>query len=186
MFKKITTFCISIILSFLISIFSLGAKEPKILGKFPIDCSSTTDQKGKKCWEAASKLENGKRVCYAGIEPQKSEGKYTKRGPVFLLITHRPAEKSLNVVSIQFGYSFKKEAEVTAKIGDAQFTLFTHKGYAFAYDQKTDKKLVNSMIKGVKMIVEGVSSRGTKTKDVFSLSGFTAAYKAINKECKVN
>ena len=185
MCTNIATFSISLILSFLIGIFSVGAKEPKSLGTFPIGCNPTSDQKKKQCWEAARELENGKRVCYAGIEPQKSEGKYTKRGPIFLLVTHRPAENSLNVVSIQFGYNFKRGADVKARIGDEQFTLFTHKGYAFAYDPKTDRKLVGSMIKGITMIVEGISSRGTKTKDTFSLSGFTAAYKAINKECKV-
>jgi hypothetical protein len=34
------------------------------------------------------------------------------------------------------------------------------------------------------MTVEGISSRGTKTTDVFSLSGFTAAYNAITRACK--
>ena len=39
------------------------------------------------------------------------------------------------------------------------------------------------MIKGSKMVAVGTSSRGTKTKDTYSLSGFTKAYKAINKAC---
>jgi hypothetical protein len=34
------------------------------------------------------------------------------------------------------------------------------------------------------MIVEGVSSKGTKTKDTYSLKGFTGAYKAISAKCK--
>ena len=34
------------------------------------------------------------------------------------------------------------------------------------------------------MIVKGISSRGTNTKDKYSLKGFVAAYKAINKKCK--
>ena len=33
------------------------------------------------------------------------------------------------------------------------------------------------------MVVRGVSSRGTQTTDTYSLSGFTAAYRAINTAC---
>ena len=44
-------------------------------------------------------------------------------------------------------------------------------------------KLVDAMKKGQRMIVRGVSSKGTETKDTYSLSGFMSAYKAINAKC---
>ena len=34
------------------------------------------------------------------------------------------------------------------------------------------------------MIVTGESSKGTATKDTYSLSGFSAAYKAISAKCR--
>ena len=34
------------------------------------------------------------------------------------------------------------------------------------------------------IIIEGISSRGTKTKDVFSLSGFSAAHNMVSSACK--
>ena len=37
---------------------------------------------------------------------------------------------------------------------------------------------------GTKMVVKGVSMRGTNTTDTYSLKGFIAAYKAMNKICK--
>jgi hypothetical protein len=40
------------------------------------------------------------------------------------------------------------------------------------------------MKRGEKMIVEGYSARGTKTKDTYSLAGFSNAYKAISAKCK--
>ena len=46
-----------------------------------------------------------------------------------------------------------------------------------------DKKLVNAMKRGERMIVDGVSSRGTATKDTYSLKGFMRAYKAISAKC---
>ena len=38
---------------------------------------------------------------------------------------------------------------------------------------------------GKAMVVKGTSSRGTLTTDTYSLAGFTAAYAAIGKACKV-
>ena len=40
------------------------------------------------------------------------------------------------------------------------------------------------MKRGEKMTVEGVSYRGTKTKDTYSLRGFTGAYRAISAKCR--
>ena len=45
-------------------------------------------------------------------------------------------------------------------------------------------KLVRAMKSGNRMVVYGTSSRGTKTTDTYSLSGFTAMKKRIDKACK--
>ena len=136
-------------------------------------------------WEAYTTFENKSLVCYMGAEPQKTQGKYTKRGQTFLLITHRPSEKSKNVISLRAGYTYKKSSEVKMIIGKERFELFTNGQWAFAADAGTDNKLVKSMIRGAELIVRGVSSRGTQTTDTYSLKGFTAAYKAIGKACKI-
>jgi len=136
-------------------------------------------------WEAYRESDGGKAVCYIGSQPKKARGKYKKRGETYVLITHRPAEKSFAVVSIKAGYAYQKASEVDITIGDAAFKLFTDAGHAFAYDDKADKALVKAMIRGARMVVRGTSSRGTKTTDIYSLKGFSAALKAINKACKV-
>lgn len=136
-------------------------------------------------WEAFTERENGKLVCYMGSVPTKSSGKYSKRGRTFLLVTHRPAKKSKNVVSLQAGYTYKKASEIELTVGKTTFRLFTDKRWAFAADSATDDELVKTMIRGATMVVKGVSSRGTRTTDTYSLKGFTAAYKAIGKACKV-
>ena len=70
-------------------------------------------------------------------------------------------------------------------IGETAFKMFTDAGHAFAYDTKIDGTIVKAMIQGARMIIKGTSSSGTQTTDTYSLKGFTAAYKAINKACKV-
>ena len=71
------------------------------------------------------------------------------------------------------------------KIGKkAVFKLFTEGDAAWSKDQPSDLKLVKAMKKGNRMTVVGRSSRGTKTTDTYSLSGFTAMKKRIDRECK--
>jgi hypothetical protein len=136
-------------------------------------------------WEAYTERDNGKLVCFMGSEPTKMRGKYKTRGKTFMLITHRPAEKSTNVVSVQAGYTYKNDSETEVIIGKISTKLFVDNRHAFAYDAKADNGLVKAMIRGAAMTVKGTSSRGTLTTDTYSLKGFTAAYKAIGAACKV-
>ena len=136
-------------------------------------------------WTAYSYLEGKNLICYMASTPKKDEGNYKKRGDIYAIVTHRPADKSYNVVNFVAGYDYKKDSGVVVKIGTTTFNnLFTSGVNAWAPDASTDKKLVEAMKRGQRMIVEGVSSRGTKTKDTYSLAGFTGAYKAISAKCK--
>jgi invasion protein IalB len=135
-----------------------------------------------KDWSAFSEAEDGKTICYIGSVPKKREGKYTQRGDALILVTHRPAEKSFDVLNVQAGYIYKKGSEVEVTIGDRRFELYTKGGYAWA-EAKTDRQLVAAMKGGRTMVVKGTSSRGTLTTDTYSLAGFTAAYGAMGKAC---
>ncbi len=134
-------------------------------------------------WSAFAGSDDGGRVCYMASAPKKEEGKYTKRGKTYITITHFADERSFDVVSVTAGYSYKKGSEVEVAIGDAKHKLFTKGEGAWAYDSKADRNLVKALKAGSKAIVRGVSTRGTKTKDTYSLKGSSAAYKAINKAC---
>ena len=134
-------------------------------------------------WSAFTEDEKGKPTCYAGSVPEKEEGEYTQRGVVLTLVTHRPAEKSFDVVSIQAGYIYRRGSEVEVTIGGRRFELFTRGGHAWAKDSNSDRQLVAAMKGGRTMVVKGTSSRGTLTTDTYSLSGFTAAHGAMGKAC---
>ena len=47
-----------------------------------------------------------------------------------------------------------------------------------------DKKAINRMKKGHKLVVKGTSQKGTYSVDTYSLSGFTKAYNRINSLCR--
>ena len=135
-------------------------------------------------WIAYQTSQGGKRICYIVSTPKKDEGNYSKRGDILTMVTHRPASKSFNVVSLHAGYKYKKGSTAEVTIGGAKFTLFTNAETAWANDTADDKALVKNMRAGAKMIIRAKSWRGTETKDTYSLLGFTAAIRAINKACK--
>lgn len=136
-------------------------------------------------WSAYVFTEGGNKVCYMASQPKKAEGKYSSRGEVFALVTHRPAEGSKNVFSYIAGYSYKEGSEATVTIDGGTTSLFTQKDTAWAADGVTDTKLAEGITKGSKMVVKGTSGRGTATTDTFSLKGTGSAYEAIGKECGI-
>ena len=118
-------------------------------------------------------------------KPKKSEGNYSKRGDVFALVTHRPAEKSKNVFSYIAGYAYKPGSEATVIVNNQSFRLFTQDDSAWASDEATDNKITDGIKRGSSLVIKGASARGTGTTDTFGLSGSSAAHKAISSECGV-
>ena len=138
-------------------------------------------------WVAFKFGPNKDQVCYVTSIPIKEAGKYKKRGQSYIMVSHRPSDKppTLNVFEHNAGYIYKKGSEVTVEIGSQKFRLYTNADRAWAKDSKTDENLVRSMIKGNNMVLRGTSNRGTKTVDTYSLSGFTATFRASAKACKL-
>lgn len=132
-------------------------------------------------WEAYAYSEKAGKVCYAASLPDKADGKRE----TFLTVTHRPAEKSLNVVSVSAGYAYKAGSEAQVDIDGKKFALFTSGDGAWAKDAATDLLLVEAMKAGTRFQVTGTPAKGKATTDVYSLSGFTAALAAIGKACAV-
>ena len=154
------------------SITAAEAAQPQVLGEYGD-------------WTAWTYNEGGNLICYMSSTPKKDEGKYSKRGDIYVIITHRPAEKAFDEVSFVAGYTFKSGAPLVIKIGNKSFrNTFTDGDKAWMVSNAEDKNVIAAMKRGSRMIVDGTSSRGTATKDTYSLKGFTSAYNAISAKCK--
>lgn len=163
-----------ILVGFFLTVSSGYAAGQKVLGEYGD-------------WTAYYYRDNAGSVCYMASKPKKDEGKYTSRGDIYFVVTHRPHDKSYDVITINAGYTYKPASAVQIKIGAQTFgenDLFTDGGKAWAINSNVDKKIVAAMKRGSRMIVNGTSSKGTLTKDTYSLNGFTSAYKAITNKCK--
>ena len=128
------------------------------------------------------------RLCYALSEPKDMAPKNVTRGSVFFLISTWPGRKVKNEPSVVPGYQYKDGVETEVQIGMDKFTLFTKNdgsaGGAWMKDANDERKLIETMKKGTTMNISGTSSRGTATKDSYSLAGISAALDKIDQACK--
>jgi hypothetical protein len=164
------TLRLAIALAIVVTLVQHARAELKVLGNFDD-------------WDAAVSTEGKTKVCYVSSRPEKSAGDYKKRGKPSVLVAHWPGKKQWNVVTVNAGYKYKAKSEVVLKIGNKDFRLFTDGESAWAY-KGDDAKIARAMKAGASMQVIGISSRGTRTRDVYSLKGITKAIAAIDKECR--
>jgi len=136
-------------------------------------------------WSAFETGTGNNKTCYVYAVPAKSQGKYASRNPTYIQVSHRPAGKVINEVSITAGYAFKDNTKVEVDVGKQKFELFTKDDGAWAPDSKIDAAIVKAMAGAGSLVVKGTSSRGTATVDTYPLNGFAAALAEINKACGV-
>lgn len=140
-----------------------------------------------KDWSAFTTSANGRKICYAMGKPDAMEPKKAKRDPAYFMISDWPARKAKGELQIMPGYQYKDGALVTATIGTDKFDFFSQneagQGKAWVEDQAEEKRIVEAMKGGAKMVVTGTSQRGTNTKDTYSLAGLSDALQKVHEAC---
>ncbi len=139
-----------------------------------------------KKWGAYRYDNDGSRICFISSVPTKSEGKYDpkNRGDIRVFVSHGPGKAERDVVQVIAGYRYKPQSDVSLTIDGKGFKLFTIEDRAYAESEEDDRRIITLMKRGSRMTIVGVSSRGTKTTDTYSLSGFTKTKAVIDKTCK--
>jgi hypothetical protein len=148
--------------------------------------SAATVLQEYKAWTAHVHGTGSEKVCFATSIPKKMLPTNVNRGQVVFYVTIWPADDIRNEPSVSIGYKFKKDndSRPTVTIGSDEFTMFSDGDKAFVSGKEDEQRLVALIKSGDRMVVSGVSERGTKTTDTYSLAGSTAAIDRINKECK--
>ena len=135
-----------------------------------------TESDGPVCWVSTSPLE------WTAVR----DGKKTQvnRGDIYLMVSLRPEIGVKNEVAVIAGYPYKENSEVAAKVGKTDFRLFTEGEGAWLDADAEDDRMIAAMKRGREATIVGVSARGTRTTDKFSLMGFTKAMEAARKACE--
>ena len=146
------------------------AEEVKKIGKF-------------KDWEPMVIRNNSKFVCFAQSKPVLQSPKSYKR-EARLFVSFRPNEKIINEISITSGYEYNNENSIIAKSGKHKYKFdIAQENFAWLADNKMEKKMINTMKKGSRIMVSGYNQKGSQTIDHYSLLGFTKAYNTAKKSC---
>ena len=135
-------------------------------------------------WNAYIFENKKEKVCYVASMPLKSSGEYSRRGDVFLIVSHRPNEELFDVLTFVAGYTYMPRSEVLFRVGNVKANLFTSEDTAWAKNLKTDEEIAKAMNKAVRLTVRGKSIEGVETYDVFSMKGFNDAMEAVNRLCR--
>ena len=134
-------------------------------------------------WAAWVNGSGGGKTCFIASKPKTTSPKGVNRGEIYFYVTHRPSRGIKGEVAVRIGYPFSKQNEGIIRIGSREFALRFDGDRGWPTPASEDPRVVNAMKAGAKMTVRGISARGTKTSDSYSLLGFTAAYNAMTKAC---
>jgi Invasion associated locus B (IalB) protein len=106
-----------------------------------------------------------------------------RRGDTLLFVSFRPGSDNNGEIAFTGGYPFRPGSTVKLQIGSDSYDLFTEGEWAWPPGHSEDTEIVDAMKRGVEAVLTGMSSRGTQTKDTFSLIGFTEAMEEAAARC---
>ena len=143
----------------------------KVVGKF-------------KNWESHFTQEGKELICFALSQPIKKEPQNLNRAEARIFVTFRTKGNVQDEASVTGGYPYKKDAKIDVSIEDVNFKFESSENFAWLATKDQEIKLINLMKKKNDAKVIGISARGNKTTDTYSLLGFTDAYNSAKNKCK--
>jgi len=139
------------------------------------DWSVFVENDPKECWSVSAPKET--------VNTRDGRVVAVRRGDILLFVFYRPGADVSGQVTFTGGYPFADGSTVNMDIGGTEFELFTEGEWAWPATEADDAKIITAMKRGASAVLTARSSRGTTTKDTFSLLGFTAAVEDAEKRC---
>jgi hypothetical protein len=139
-------------------------------------------------WSAFTSGTGSSLTCYAMSKPRATRPATAKRAKdVYLIVSDWPSRKVKAEPQIVYGYQAKEGAAAALGVGGEKFIFFIRNsgkdGSAWLQQLGDNVRLVTAMQEGVSAVASGVSSKGTKTIDTYSLSGFNDAITKVHAAC---
>ncbi|WP_420861632.1 invasion associated locus B family protein [Algirhabdus cladophorae] len=139
------------------------------------DWSVFEEANPKECWSVSAPKET--------VNTRGGRVVAVTRSDILLMVFYRPGQNVSGQLTFTGGYPFASGSTVSMQIGDGSYDLFTEGEWAWPATPADDAKIIAAMKRGAQAVLTARSSRGTQTKDTFSLLGFTAAVEDAGKRC---
>lgn len=127
------------------------------------------------CWAVATAKES--------VNTRDGKVVAVRRGDILFYVTYVPDQNVSGQVAFTGGYPFKENSTIEVNIDGTKFDFFVQGEWAWTKSPEDDAKVIAAMKRGSNAVISAQSARGTKTKDTFSLLGFTAATEEAAKRC---
>lgn len=134
------------------------------------------DANPKECWAVSAPTET--------VNTRGGQVVAVRRGSILLMTFFRPDAGVKGQVAFTGGYPFAGGSTVSMKVGSDSFELISEGEWAWPANTQDDAKIIVAMKRGANAVLTARSSRGTQTKDTFSLLGYTAAVGEAEQRCK--
>jgi len=122
-------------------------------------------------------------VCVALTRPTEVTPQPDNFTEAYLYLTHRPALGVRNELNLVAGFTFAADTPATVTVSGQTFDLFTSKDAAWLKNPSQNDDLAGALRAGSAVVIEGTTDGGIKVSQTFSLSGATAASRAIENDC---
>ncbi|AKR57351.1 hypothetical protein XM25_16500 [Devosia sp. H5989] len=134
-------------------------------------------------WSSYATTEGSGALCFALSKPKTVDPTPDGYSQAYLYVTHRPAENITNEVNLVAGFTFAPDSPATLSVGSQAFQLFTENDAAWLQDPGQSDALASAIRAGSTLVVEATTDKGIRVTETFSLSGATAASRAIDTGC---
>ena len=136
-------------------------------------------------WAAYHLTDNNQSVCYMVLSQDFPRPKGMKRSTAHLMITHRPAENTNDVVSYSPGYILRNGSDIKMTLDGTSFDLFSAKDAAWARTPKIDHAIAAAIRQGKTLSIVGIPAQKgiPKLGDQLNIAKADLAYQAISKAC---
>ena len=121
--------------------------------------------------------------CYIGSLPLKSDLPDTKKRGENYILVYKLIGSDENIIQVEAGYNYNLDSDILVKIDNGQHNFYSTEDSPDTAWTDNDDKVIYAMKKGLVLILNGESSRGTVTNDTYTLKGFTAALNKLNEDC---
>jgi invasion protein IalB len=135
-----------------------------------------TEQTPRECWTVSAPTET--------VNTKGGNVVAVRRGEILFMTFFRPDAGVRGQVAFTGGYPFADGSTVGLQVGTDTFDLYTEKEWAWPASSDDDAKIITALKRGSDAVLTARSSRGTQTKDTFSLIGYTAAMDEAQKRCQ--
>jgi hypothetical protein len=134
-------------------------------------------------WSAYSASEGAGALCFAVTNPTQVTPRPDGFTEAYLYLTNRPTEGINNEFNLVAGFNFAPDSTATATVGGQSFELFTQGDAAWLQDAAQSDNLAAAIRAGTTLTVEATTAMGIRVTETFSLSGATAASRAVESGC---